>query len=68
MARWQDSYSVGDKVEVLSCGRWLPAVVTRKTTSGQPEVRTLGTHPQLYGNGQLRKSGLRPATAESRRP
>lgn len=65
--RWQDAYRVGERVEVLCCTvsgpRWFAGVITRKTASGQPEVRTAhGT----YGNGQLRKSELRPLTGEGR--
>jgi tetratricopeptide (TPR) repeat protein len=60
MAKWQDSYKIGQKVEVLTCGKWVPAVVTHKTVTGQPEVRTLGAYPRSLGNGQLRKSELRP--------
>jgi tetratricopeptide (TPR) repeat protein len=60
MAKWQDSYRVGQKVEVLTLGKWVPAVVTRKTATGQPEVKTLGAYPRSLGNGQLRKSDLRP--------
>lgn len=62
--RWQDSYHVGQRVEVLvpmaDGRRWVPAIVTRKTASGQPEVRTQTLNPITYGNGQLRKSDLRP--------
>jgi len=65
MSKWQDSYRIGDRVEVLSCGRWLSARVTRKTATGQPEVKTIGPNPQTYGNGQLRKTSLRKAAVET---
>ena len=65
MAKWQDEYRIGQAVEYLMPvpgNKWVPAVISRKTATGQPEVRVRyddGTD-HYFGNGQLRKSDLRP--------
>lgn len=63
MAKWQDSYKVGHRVEYLMMGKWVPGVISRRTATGQPEVAVRyndgSTH--YFGNGQLRKSDLRPS-------
>lgn len=61
--RWQDSYRVGDKVEVLIADGWYPAVVVRKTKTGQPEIRTQTANPS--GLGGLSKTELRRRTVDA---
>jgi hypothetical protein len=61
-ARWQDAYSVRQRVEILFGGKWLPAWVRRKTATGMPVVLTATRNPLTIAID--RKCDIKPAEVQ----
>lgn len=66
MARWQDSYAVGEHIEYRSkmadgSVEWLPARVVARTLSGHLRVRVQGK-TAVFEYSQFKKPDIRKLT------